>query len=207
MNDYSNHVFLSYSRSGHVPDWITNHFLPTLSALLGEELDEDPKVFKDDQIDKGDSWPERLERELQGSKCMVAIWNPKYFRSKWCLAEWETMRKREDIFGMRSKDNPSGLVYPIVFSNGTSFPESACTIQYTEDFRKFAYPYRVFKEHTLYLDFHDAVSKVAKGILSDAVKGPSIRPRMADRKTQTTGFQSSSNLFKIQMTCRQLVLI
>jgi len=164
--------------------------MPTLLALLEGELSEDPKLFKDDQIDVGDAWPNRLAAELLTSRCMIAIWTPKYFRSKWCLAEWDTMRKREEILGMRTRDNPSGLVYPIVFSDGKSFPKRAIEIQYLDDFRRFAYPYPVFKESQLYIEFHDSVAKVAKEIAGMILnsppfdsKWPTIRPQIESSRT------------------------
>src|SRR5262245_60206696 len=108
---YQHHFFISYSRSGDVPDWLDNHFLPVLTNRLIAVMDENPKIFVDKRIETGSDWPEVLANALRRSCYMVAIWTPHYFRSRWCLAEWESMRFRERQLKTLSTSTKKGLVY------------------------------------------------------------------------------------------------
>lgn len=162
MDDgYEYHLFLSYSRKGNSSTWLRNHFQPLLTDLLIGLMDEHPKIFVDDQIESGSAWPESLANALHRSRCLVSLWTPPYFQSKWCMAEWHSFRKRERELGLGTPENPAGLVYPIVYSDRDCFPDEAKRTQY-RDLSKFNYPELVFKESKLYLEFHDEVQKIAE---------------------------------------------
>jgi hypothetical protein len=57
-----------------------------------------------------------------------------------------------------------GLVYPVVFSDGASFPSEASRTQARMDLRDYAYPYDQFKRTKKYLGFHDRMTEVAKSL-------------------------------------------
>jgi hypothetical protein len=169
--------------TSNVPEWLENHFLPVLKKRLEAELNEDPRLFIDKQTEVGADWPETLADALNRSCCLIAIWSPHYFRSTWCLAEWETIKYREQEAGFRTNNNSCGLIYPVVFSDGEWFPEEAKRMQYRDDFRNFAYPYKQFRESQLYLEFHDRVAEVARQLVERLKQVPpwnlkwqSIRP-------------------------------
>jgi len=126
-------------------------------------LGEDPEVFFDGQLEVGADWPEALAEALNYSCCMVAVWSPTYFRSKWCMAEWQTMSAREQEFGIKLDGLP-GLVYPVVYSDGDYFPEEAKRTQQKRDLQDYAYPYAQFKNSEKYLIFHDKVAEIAKDL-------------------------------------------
>ena len=82
---YKYHIFISYSRSGDVPERIRNHFLPVLANQLDGLLNEEPEIFVDYSIDIGTKWPDILCEALQRSRCLLSVWTLRYFRSGWCL--------------------------------------------------------------------------------------------------------------------------
>jgi hypothetical protein len=75
-----------------------------------------------------------LRNALLRSKVLLPVLSATYFRRPWCLAEWETMRERERLLGMRTQGNPGGVIFPVVFFDGHAFPPDAQTIQQI-DFR------------------------------------------------------------------------
>jgi hypothetical protein len=157
---YEHHVFISYPRQGDVLDWVRNHLHPVLKRRLDEELPEEAQIFLDEQIETGSAWPDALARALHRSCCMVAVFCPGYFRSRWCMAEWQTMRKREELLGYRCEANPAGLVYPVVFSDGKCFPEEAKAIQGRTDLRPYAFPFPQFRDSKKYLKFYEVMTEV-----------------------------------------------
>jgi hypothetical protein len=124
-------------------------------------LHEEPSVFVDQDIDYGSDWPDTLAHALHRSCHMLAIWSPSYFRSKWCVAEWETIRERERQAGLRTGGIGTSLIYPVVYSDGESFPPDAKRTQSRVDLHDYAYPYEQFKKSEKYLAFFDKITLIA----------------------------------------------
>ncbi|BAS57367.1 hypothetical protein NIES2135_32750 [Leptolyngbya boryana NIES-2135] len=144
--DYIYDVFISYRRKGPSGDWVRNHFFPLLEAWLPESLPYEPKIFIDKtEIETGTDWEFVLEQALRTSRCLIPIWSPSYFRSTWCLAEWQSMRAREQQCGFKTATNPNGLIYPIVFHDGEHFPPEAKATQ-QKDLKKWNSSYPSFIE-------------------------------------------------------------
>lgn len=158
---YKYHFFISYPRSGDVPEWLQNHFLPVLRNRLDAEMAEEVQIFCDENLETGVDWPDAIIAALHQSRYLVPIWTPKYFQSKWCLAEFHTMRLREEVAGFRTQENPNGLILPVLFSDGDKLPDDAQRIQTRYDLRDFAIPEPVFKNSLRYIDFRDEISKLA----------------------------------------------
>lgn len=117
--DYQYDVFISCRRPNPVGGWVKNHFHPLLVEWLSQAMPYEPEIFIDAEgIETSDDWPLKLRQALLGSRCLVTVWSADYFRSAWCMAEWKSMAKREDLLGYRTPENPSGLVYPVVFFDG-----------------------------------------------------------------------------------------
>ena len=161
---YEYHVFVSYRRSGDVGEWVNNHFHPLLVRRLEALLNEEPRVFIDREMDIGTDWPSRLSDALHKSCCMVAVWSPSYFRSKWCLAEWQTIVERERMEGLKAPPSHAGLTYPVVYSDGDSFPAEAQAVQSRLDMHDFAYPFEQFRKSEKYLAFFDRMHEVAEDV-------------------------------------------
>jgi TIR domain len=123
-------VFVSYRRRSPVYDWVHVHFFPLLRGHLDALGPRDIDVFVDTTIETGDAWPEALKAALRRSRVLVPVLSANYFRSDWCMAEFETIRERERLSGFRTTDNPHGLILPVRFSDGTFFSSDAQAIQY-----------------------------------------------------------------------------
>ncbi|MFF9602505.1 TIR domain-containing protein [Streptomyces sp. NPDC014684] len=169
--DYEWDVFISYCHSGHVKGWVINHFRHELKLSLEDELPRDPRIFIDLEIQVGSQWPDRLADALSKSRCLVPIWSPPYFRSEWCMAEWVSMRKREEL--MRSASNqPPILIYPIIFSDGDHFPEEAKNTQHFRNLSEYGYDGEQFRDTPDYLAFQKEMRGVAKTIAEGLQHSP-----------------------------------
>jgi hypothetical protein len=131
---YAYDVFLSYPRADPVGPWVQKFFHPLLNQWLASSTAHEPRIFLDQNMDAGTAWPSNLKESLRRSKCMIAIWSPQYFRSRWCLAEWQSMLAREQQLGLPN-GMQQGLVYPVLFHDGDCFPEGAKNIQRALDVR------------------------------------------------------------------------
>lgn len=155
-------VFVSYPRDGQAGTWVHNHFLPVLRECLNSVLPHQPRIFTDDELPTGGIWSDDLKRALLHSRLLVAVWTPPFFRSNWCMAEWESMLAREAA--LAGDRPPRGLVYPVVFSDGDHFTPRAKQTQHRRDLNAFAYPYPAFRDSAAYLLFHDAMMDIAMEI-------------------------------------------
>jgi hypothetical protein len=135
-----------------------------------------PRIFLDTQQETGVNWPNNLEFALRRSRYMVAIWSAPYFQSAWCLAEWMSMEERQRLLGMGGRENPQGLVYPVVYAGWDSFPEWAREVQARTDLKRWANPFPHFRETPAYLDFFQAMSEVAEALAARLDLAPEWRP-------------------------------
>jgi hypothetical protein len=171
QQDYEYDIFISYRRRNPIMDWVRLHFFPLLQERLSGCLPDDPKIFVDWEIETGSAWPQKLSSALKRSRCLVAIWSPEYFRSVWCLAEWQSMQEREKILGLKSEDNSSGLVYAIRFCDGEYFPEEAQRTQY-RDLERWNTKFACFSETTAVLEFEREMKKVSEEIARILMRCP-----------------------------------
>jgi hypothetical protein len=137
---YEYDVFFSYKRRGPSLDW-TRQVKDRFEFWLGEEFpDREPKVFVDEEcIEAGDVWPEKLKHALSRSRCMVSLLSLPYFQSPWCLSEWRTFARRQQL----TQRLDPGLIASIKFHDGKHFPEEARNIQWL-DASPFAYTLAAF---------------------------------------------------------------
>ena len=126
--DYEYDVFVSYRRHGEWPRWVREIFLPLFHHWLAEELGQTARVFVDQNIAEGDSWPQDLARALSGSRILVPLWTPTYFTSCWCKAELAHVYERETLCGFRTPNRPQGLIVPAALHDGDRFPKAARAI-------------------------------------------------------------------------------
>lgn len=168
-------VFLSYPRAPQVQPWVEKHFLPVLRGHLDGLLTNEPTIFVDSAQPTGVDWPDNIKHALLHSRIMIAVWTPPYFRSEWCMAEWESMIAREERLRQRGGVPANGLVYPVVFSDGKNFHDRAKRTQ-AKDLSAFTYPYDCFRESREYMAFHDAVFAVAEEIEARLGEAPEWQP-------------------------------
>ncbi len=129
---YRHDIFISYRRDSETLAWIQEHFLPLLKHRVGQELGRQPDVYVDTRLESGSTWPVDLARALGGSRILISLWSRNYLSSDWCTAELSLMLERERQTGLRTVDNPYGLIVPAFIHDGQTFPAELSHIQYFE---------------------------------------------------------------------------
>jgi hypothetical protein len=135
MSDtYEYDVFVSYTHEPPVGPWVREFFVAELKQWLSAgELTFEPRIFWDKtSLGAGDLLLPNLRRCILYSKCIVPVWSNDYFRSSWCVAEWESFRRRGEAVGLQT----SGLVIPVRFV-GKNFPPKANEVL-SENFYEFS---------------------------------------------------------------------
>ncbi|MBY5883977.1 toll/interleukin-1 receptor domain-containing protein [Rhizobium leguminosarum] len=137
---YEYDVFVSYRRVRFQTSWIIDYFLPRLQEHLSNYTAaqcERPNVrlFFDQTevssaartglpsasgIEPGTQWQEALIDGIGKSRCMIALYTPNYFHSKWCLSELEAFEKRAAQTG-------SNIIIPISIFSMKHLPAQAHT--------------------------------------------------------------------------------
>lgn len=125
-DDYEYDVFLSYKRRQLTASWIEG-FKDRLTYWLTQELGgREAKVFFDiESIEVGNPWPDKLREALKVSRCLVGMWTPDYFKSRWCVSEWRSFLEREKQAGIPGVR----LIAPIKCHDGEHFDSEAQSIQ------------------------------------------------------------------------------
>lgn len=186
---YSYDAFISYRQAFPFDSWMDEHFLPFFRSFLTGALDREPVLFIDRlEIHPGQAWPQRLQRALAQSRCLIGLWTPQYFHSDWCRRECDVMLFREQHLGWRSVDNPDGLVVPVCLFDGQHFPSRAKEIQH-RDFRRFVRLGDGFKGSNLYVEMQAAIEDFA----ADVAEVIRLAPRWR-REWQTQRFLSPAPL-------------
>jgi len=158
-------VFLSYSRSSESGRWVRQLFYPHLRKWLDEYSKRTPTIFYDETTtsDSG-NWPESVQRGLLRSRLMISVVTPAYFASKWCKAEWESMRARERSERISTGVSGDVLIYPIAFANPNGLPLDA-KVRDLADFTAWNAYEDYFKTTIDYRDFVTAVQKLVAKIV------------------------------------------
>jgi hypothetical protein len=163
---YRYDVFLSYPRLPMVVDWLDRFFEPLFRQWLHEELLARPThlndplpLFRDStEIRAGERWPRILREAARDSRCAVAILTPSYRRSDYCLAEWETFRRR-------GKEFQRDLLVPIRFHD--------CLQDHMEEQVFDLSRYTALRKNTLrWVRFHDQVKCLATQVAGRIVSAP-----------------------------------
>ncbi len=169
MSDYEYDVFISYRRGLEVKDWVCDHFHPLLESKLTQELPVAPRIFIDHEMENGVRWEDTIQRALVRSKILLGVWNPSYFESRWCQAEWQTILQREKDCEVAPHEG--GCLFSVIYGDGDYFPDEAGARQ-GQKFHDYAVSAPAFRETPLYLEFEKEVAKVAKQIVSRLANAP-----------------------------------
>src|SRR5215469_11356926 len=161
--DYDYDIFISYRHKGPAYSWVTEYFHPLLEQWLPEfvPVEYDVKIFIDSQIETGAEWPAKLRQALRMSRCLLPILSPEYFRSQWCQAELQTMRQREQLLGLRTEENSSGLIYAVVFAGPQLLPLEVRSIQ-PKDMCQWATTYSEFRNSKKFDSFENEMKQVCE---------------------------------------------
>jgi hypothetical protein len=170
-HEYEYDVFFSYPRDALTQEWVAK-VVALLRYWLRQELaDRDSKIFLDyEGIDVGDRWPAALSAALRRSKCMVCLWSPAYFQSKWCVSEWESFRERERILDL----SDHGLIAPIRYHDGDHFPEAARNVQ-RADFAKYTSTLPGFWKTSRAVEFEDRIKEFARSVALVVRRAPAFQ--------------------------------
>ena len=154
---YQYEVFFSYKRDTQSDAW---HYevKEKLRYWLSQELKQlTVQIFFDtEEIKTGQRWPRRLADALRHSKCIVCIWSPLYFQSKWCVSEWKTFVERENLC-------QTDLVLPATYHDGESFPPEAQAKQMA-DFSDYTSTMPSFWKTERAVDFEPLLRKFARDV-------------------------------------------
>jgi hypothetical protein len=118
--------------------WTRNNFARPLRSLLRPALG-DVRIFLDEQIETGASWPARLAAAHTRSRLLIPILSRDYFNSEWCRLELTLMYEREKLLGFRTPVKPHVLILPFVIDDGDCFPSEVQAMQ-GEKIHQFANP-------------------------------------------------------------------
>ncbi|ANN17071.1 hypothetical protein SD37_16405 [Amycolatopsis orientalis] len=173
---YEYHLFISYRRGGgDAPDWVRNHFHPRLQRLLDDNVDYDVKIFLDDSVPIGGKWPQEVRDALQRTRILIPVCSPKYFRDEWCLAEWHTMAKREELVVRDGSVKAGRLIYPVIFSDSENFPNYAHERR-MRSFRSWNQPHPQYQNTDEYLDFNREMERMVQELVEIIDQAPKWRP-------------------------------
>lgn len=169
MSGYEYDVFLSYRRGqrpnagGEWPldrdgEWVHRVFLPEFRHWLDQEY-PNARIAFDGDLPLGKPWESTLQQWLRHSKCLVAVWNPLYFRSKFCRSEFHSMLERQRKHMPADSDGP-GLVLPAVYADGKWFDEEAKALQYSKSFSPFSkYSHPIRQDEVAHAAFATAMQE------------------------------------------------
>lgn len=163
---YEFDIFVSYRRTDSIGLWVKNHLVPRLQLRLDEVAPNPIRIFCDFKMADGVNFPAELKQRIKASSLLLGIWSADYFRSKWCMAEWESFRERQKQLNLFTDDHTQGLVYPIRYSDGNYFHPEAQLAQCQKDFSKLNYPDEVFRSSPKYLEFDDLVKQMADDLVA-----------------------------------------
>ena len=172
MEDYEFDVFLSYKRHERVMHWVEEVY-GHIDFWLEQELGGRPtKIFFDkNTIETGANWPDDLKIGAKKSRCMVGIWSPSYFRSKWCIAEWQSFYQRQLLL----TDHQHNIILPMRFHDGDMFPSEAQNIQ-SIDVRKYTFISPSFWNTTKSVELEELIKQLCSNIAKSIRNAPPFDP-------------------------------
>jgi hypothetical protein len=160
---YEYDFFLSFPRSCSAGEWVVTHFYPLLQECFHDECQSPPKIYCFTEQDKARYWPQELENALARSKFLLAVFTPPYFfRSKWCQAEFATMKERERLLGWGSRQDSRSLIFPVLYSGADALPEGVNDIRGEYNLTQFGLPDKQFRDANGYMDFRERLRQMAR---------------------------------------------
>ncbi len=184
---YQYDIFISYKRSNTGTRWVRNYLYPLLNDRLQQNSPVEVRLSCDFQIEDGALWPAEIENRIQNSAILLAVWSAEYFRSSWCMAEWQSFRRREASLGLSSRKKPTGLVYPIRYADGDHFHPDAKLTQCQKDFSTLNCAEEALRNSNDYLDFDRLVSQMAIDLVHRLNRAPNWRRNFPIAKPRPLG--------------------
>jgi len=156
---YQYDYFFSYKRDPQSDNW-HRKVKDMLDFYLRMELARPAlsAFFDTQEISTGLAVRKKLFQSAKQSKCVICIWSPLYFQSKWCLSEWKTFLLREQQWNCN-------VVVAASYHDGKTFPDDAKAKQFMD-----------FSEYTSIMDGFWATARavnfepILKKFAEDAAK-------------------------------------
>lgn len=165
--EYAYDIFVSYPRTELVTRWIVQHLLPQLTRSIELHLGRTPTIFIDQaELALGEEWVTQQRMALLQSRMLLGVWTASYFRSRACLAEFETFRRRGELTG-------GSRLVAALFHNGMRFPVEAQSYQST-DFREYAIAGDTLARSSLYVGFLHKVDQLAEEVVNMITSAPPL---------------------------------
>lgn len=115
-HDYRYDVFVSYRHTGGEMDTWVQRLCQRLAESLQSRLGRPCRFFLDtEELPGGSEIGPVIAAGLRGSRLLLALLNPPYFASPFCLTEWQTFEERE-------RATRSSLIIPLSLGDEASFP-------------------------------------------------------------------------------------
>lgn len=168
---YEYDVFLSAASETPVKEWVSEHFRRLLEVHLGNEMRTRPRIFWWEEQETGVAWPANLQRSHNRSRVLLPVLSPHYFRSAWSMAELQSMLAREEQLGRATEDDPTGLIYPVLFSDGRHFPPDI-TVRFRKDLSKWRCHWPQYGDTREYVEFDREVREVGKELAMQIERCP-----------------------------------
>lgn len=166
---YAYEVFLSYRRGTIHSQWLAEHFIPLFKDRLREEVADrccrdSSEMFHDEtDVLPGMRIPEKVATGLKAARCLLAMVSPAYFRSPYCLAEWESFKTRGQL---EHRD----LIIPAILSPGATVAAEVADTMWA-DLSDYTIVGEGFRKTELYVAFQREIKKLARhvaGIIAEA---------------------------------------
>src|SRR5262245_16506312 len=100
MSEYSFDVFLSVKDDAVFNEWVREYFLPLLTTYLKNDVlgacgrSMCGVYYYQKALGAGDAWRVELEKAIRTSRIALALCSPEYFRSEYCLTEFNSFHER-----------------------------------------------------------------------------------------------------------------
>ena len=109
--------FFSYRRADFGP--VMRGFFTELGEevrkLRGQDKQEDAAFFDQESIETGDNWDTALLDALLGSRVLVPLYSPAYFKSEYCGREWQLFQLRRKAYAEQHGGVEPPVIRPVVW--------------------------------------------------------------------------------------------
>ena len=166
--DYTWDVYVSYTRSALLEDWIAQ-FLNILESELEMRLGRASIFFERQEVMLGASWPDQLAEALRSSRLLLAFLTPAYFQSRWNVAEWRTFEERERLTELELTE-PS-LILPVALRGMELYPTEMRNRQIL-DVSQWAIPTSAFWDTAGSVELLPRIRELADWIASNRERVP-----------------------------------
>lgn len=163
MSGYDYEVFLSYRWRWDHSKWLKEYFVPKFRVCLHDVVvdkcpgrNPDGLFYDVEKIETGMKFPSELREGIKRARCLVALISPSYFRSPWCLVEWESFKTRSENEGL-------DLVVPAILHDGASV-RAAIGDTIPANFAKYTNEGPGFRKTVKYVTFQRKIEKLAERV-------------------------------------------